>query len=331
VLGRFWQLRGHLHEGRRRLATMLALPGAEEPTLARAKALEAAGALALYQGELQATRALLKESLALYRQHGQQSGIAWALFHLGWMCHDHFREKAARRFLHEALVLFRLLGDRRGVAQALNALGLVAMVESDLSLAVALHEESLALSRDLNDRWAVAWALTNLGIDRVTLAKLGRGEARAANGLYEEALTIWQELGERRHLAFTHMNMADCAIHDGDFRLAAPRLELSLAMFEDLDEVNGLFMSVSMGATMMWTLGRYEEAVRLFGATYGQAKATGRRMYPLKETLTERLLDEARQHLLGAELFEITWAAGFAMPLSEAVAYMRQELALLAS
>jgi tetratricopeptide (TPR) repeat protein len=308
---------------------VLALPGAEAPTLARAKALDAAGALALYQGDLHATRALLKDSLALYRQHAHQSGTAWVLFHLGWMCHDHFREKAARRILHEALALFRLLGDRRGVARTLNALGLVAMVEGHVSLACALHEESLALSRDLDDRWAIAWALTNLGVDRVTEAKLGRGDAHAAHELYEEALVIWHELGERRHLAFTHMNMADCAIQDGDFSLAIPRLELSLVMFADLDEHNGLFLAVSIGATLLWALGRHAESVRLLGATYGRARATAQRMYPLKVLLTEQLLKDAREGLLGADVFDAAWTDGFAMPLPEAAVYLRQELAPL--
>jgi tetratricopeptide (TPR) repeat protein len=300
------------------------VPGAEAPTLARARVLDAAGALALYQGDLSATRALLKDSLALYRQHRHQSGVAWVLFHLGWMCHDHYLERVARRFLNESLALFRELEDRRGVARALNALGLVEMVAGDITLACALHEESLALSRQVGDRWAIAWALSNLGVDLVTLAKLDRGDIHSAQPLFEEGLRIWHELGERRHLAFTQMNMADCAIQARDFHQASQLLEQSLTLFTDLDDVNVLFFAVSVGSSLVWALQRYEPAVRLIGATYGRAKARTGRMYPLKESMTLERLDTARG-ILGGEAYERAWIAGCAMTLPEAAAYFRQQ------
>ena len=46
ALWRFWQVRGYWAEGREHLAGLLALPGAEAPTAARAKALHGAGMLA---------------------------------------------------------------------------------------------------------------------------------------------------------------------------------------------------------------------------------------------------------------------------------------------
>src|SRR5262249_21920298 len=40
VMGRFWEIRGHLQEGRARLAELLTLPAASAPTVARALALD---------------------------------------------------------------------------------------------------------------------------------------------------------------------------------------------------------------------------------------------------------------------------------------------------
>jgi non-specific serine/threonine protein kinase len=325
VLGRFWQLRGHLHEGRRRLGSLLALPGAEAPTLARAKVLDAAGALALYQGDMAATRALLGESLMLYRQQRHASGVAWVLFHLGWMSHDHQRERAARRFLREALDLFRVLDDRRGVARALNALGMVAMVEGDLDLACELHRESLDLSRAIGDGWAVAWALTNFATDLNTLAKIGRGDAHAARPLFEESLTIWSELGERRHLAFAQMNLADAAMCEGNFAEARERLEHSIALFTDLEDSQGMYFSVCIGSQLLWDSGQHAEVVRLIAATYGRVKAAGGKMYPMIENPTEEQLTVART-LLGPEGFEAAWTDGSAMSVAGAVQYMRERI-----
>ena len=67
VLGRA----GLLEEGREHLAGMLALPGAQARTAARARALYGAGA-GLAQGDLGAARALLEESLAIFRELGDK-------------------------------------------------------------------------------------------------------------------------------------------------------------------------------------------------------------------------------------------------------------------
>src|SRR5438309_805223 len=62
---------------------MLALPGAQARTAARAKALLGAGKLAHFQGDCGAARALFEESLAIFRELGCKRGIAWSLRSLG--------------------------------------------------------------------------------------------------------------------------------------------------------------------------------------------------------------------------------------------------------
>src|SRR5919199_1118319 len=59
ALWRFWWVRGHLTEGRERLAALLALPGAAARTPGRAQALAGAGGLAFYHGDYAAAHALL--------------------------------------------------------------------------------------------------------------------------------------------------------------------------------------------------------------------------------------------------------------------------------
>jgi len=64
ALWRFWFTRGHLGEGRRWLETVLAA-GASLPAALRAKALNAAGRLALRQGDDASAQKVLEESLSL--------------------------------------------------------------------------------------------------------------------------------------------------------------------------------------------------------------------------------------------------------------------------
>ncbi len=68
ALWRFWQLAGFVEEGRRALARILAMPGAEEPTVIRARALEATGGLQYWSADIAAADAAYRAELALARQ-----------------------------------------------------------------------------------------------------------------------------------------------------------------------------------------------------------------------------------------------------------------------
>src|SRR5262249_51519680 len=72
----FWQIRGHLSEGQEYLTALLARPGAQSRTAARADALNGAGRLAFDLGDYASSRALHEEGLAIYRELGDQIEIA---------------------------------------------------------------------------------------------------------------------------------------------------------------------------------------------------------------------------------------------------------------
>jgi len=54
----------------------------------------------------------------------------------------------AEALLHEGLALFKELGDQWGIALALRWLGILAGTRGEFSQAAALQEESLALNRE---------------------------------------------------------------------------------------------------------------------------------------------------------------------------------------
>jgi predicted ATPase len=318
VLGSYWQIRGHLREGRRRLELLLNLPVAAAPTLARAKALYSAGLLTLYQGDLPATSAFLKESLTLFRQHQHLSGVAWVLIHLGWLCHDHFRLKAARRFLQEALVLCRQLDDRTGLARCLNVQGMVANNSGDIGRACALHRECLVLSREVDDRWGTAWALANLGWDLMILAEIGQGDPNSAEVVLEEALVIWQELGERRHIAFCQMNLGVIAVLQGRLGLAQDRISVAASAFTEMDDRVAMGILLTNWSMLLWAQGQLEQFVRAFAASVAQMPSN-RHDHLAAPIMDQRL--ETAGATLGRARFDAVWADGGAMTLEAAVAY----------
>jgi predicted ATPase len=105
----FWQIRGHLAEGGRRLER--ALQADEDPTAARVKALNGAAELAIARGDVAAGRARAEEALALSRELGDPRGIARSTWALGYVAVEEGDLAGAQRLLAESVREFRALGD----------------------------------------------------------------------------------------------------------------------------------------------------------------------------------------------------------------------------
>jgi len=118
ALWRFWQMRGHLHEGRARFEAILALPHSREHPEARMEALEAAGGVAYWQGDMEAAAAWYGQCIELTRSHGDRRALANALYNAAFpKMVDSSDPEGGRALVDEALPIFRELGDRAGVAR----------------------------------------------------------------------------------------------------------------------------------------------------------------------------------------------------------------------
>ena len=204
VLWRFWWRRGHIGEGRERLAAALAVAEREPaPALARARAVYGSAYMAFVQGDYDVVQPLFAESLAMSRAAGNLAAQATALNGLGHAAYQQRDYDTAQAFHEESLALQRTLKDPTGIAIALNNLGLVAISRGDYTLARAQLEESLALSRQMGDRWGIATTLNNLA-----LAARGQQDYVAACALIAESLAIRSELGDKYGIAFCLAGLA---------------------------------------------------------------------------------------------------------------------------
>jgi predicted ATPase/DNA-binding CsgD family transcriptional regulator len=184
----FWEVHGHLSEGRRWLEKALA-GAADAPLGTRIKGLHAAGYLAARQGDFLAARSFFEEGLAIQRRLGDQPGIATFLTSLALVAEEEGDLTAAGARCEESLVIFRRLGDQWSIARTLNNLGLVHYMRGDHPQARRLYEESLALFRGLGDKRSIAVLLGNLGL---TLCQ--QREFAAARINHVEGLRLRREL-----------------------------------------------------------------------------------------------------------------------------------------
>jgi len=187
----FWQVRGHLREGRLRLSRLLTAAAPSEALATRAKALRGAGALAREQGDHAAAEALHRESLAIRRELGDRSGTALALGSLGLVALERGNFDAARALEEESLAIQREVGDLPSVAQVLNCLGELSYYQGDYATARARLEESVALYRQLRNDWGVSMSVNNLA-----MVARAEGDLAEALSLLKEGLLIRRELGD---------------------------------------------------------------------------------------------------------------------------------------
>lgn len=206
ALAEFWRLHGHLTEGSQWLARMLAgAPCAPEPV--RAKALLEFGSLVLRQGAISEASRMGDESLALYRELGDQDGIAHALVLSGSAAHFLGNDEQAKLLLQESLPLFEQVGDRSGYAYAQLWMARGEMRRGEHARAAALLEVSLGVFREVGDKDNLSFALGSLG----DLARHQGDYARAAS-LRKESLRLAWEAGSPVEVSFALEQLAMIAM-----------------------------------------------------------------------------------------------------------------------
>ncbi len=227
LLARFWDMHGHLSEGRRWLDQVLmrgndyGAGGTEvksqvpNPQI-KAKALNAAGNLARKQADTVQAVALLEEALTLRRELGQPLEISQTLNNLGAVLYHDGDYERALKFYEESLAIKQKLGDKRSLALSLNNLGELHRTLKNDQKALDLFDESLTLLREVGDIFNIALVLLNLGV-----TTYDQGNYRRASTLLTESLELLGELGDKLHIAEALERLATLATELANVALAA--------------------------------------------------------------------------------------------------------------
>ena len=354
----FWYFRGYLSEGRDWIERALAAAGDERRTAAGAKALDAAGRLALLQDDYAVMRPRLEESVAVWRAVGDDQGLAYALANLGIATAYRNRDVSAggHLLIEEAVDRFRATGDQWGLAFALDLMGDVTGLLGGDDLTVALcKEESLATYRELGDQWGIATELSELGQlalrqgdydtartqleEAVTLEQVAgdrwfaahsirslgdiawhQGDLARAQALYNESLALYRELGDTLRASAALRNLGHIARDQGDYGEAAILFRRSLRLVHDLGNEQTVALCLAALAGVAALQGRHERAARLFGAADALREAS-RGLQPAPDLAASERGQTVARAALGEAAFARAWDEGRALPVAEAVAY----------
>ena len=216
ALWRFWQSRGYLREGRVWADRVLALSGATLPQ--RMRSLEAAGGLAYWMADQDATRRIYGEMYERAKAHGSAAERANAAYNLSftYFVSNAHNDAEAERLLNESIAAYREIGDHDGIARAAWALSTMLAQGRDhpperLLRAQGLATEAYEHHRSAENRFNIGWDLFVLG-----LIALKMGDLREADARWREGLQIFVDAGDTSGLVIMLSNFGEIALAQGD-------------------------------------------------------------------------------------------------------------------
>jgi non-specific serine/threonine protein kinase len=313
----FWLLRSFLADGRKRIGELLAAaPRGPAADAARAKALNAAGVLALRLDDYLEARARFGESLEIRRERGDRRGIAVVLHNIGIVDLERSEYASARASLEQSLAIVRELDDRWAVANTLSNLAKIARDQGDQAAARSLYEESLALYRTLGYQHGTGWSLTGLGM----IAQDAR-DYPAARALYEEGLAIFRKAGDRHRIGISMRHLGTMARLQGDFALAEVLFKEALVIGRELGDRKEIVIHSLEGLASSVANAFPGRAARFWGAAERERTDIGSPLPPSDKSDYEQQVAAGRAALGDDAAFDLAWRAGREMTLDEAVQY----------
>jgi predicted ATPase/DNA-binding CsgD family transcriptional regulator len=237
----FWFRRAHFTEGAFLMERALAMAHTHVPVVVRAKALRCAGHLVDAQGDAERGEVLLAESVALFRESGNQVERGRTFFPFGMIAAGRGEPATARSRYEEGLAIAREAGDKLGIANLLHTSGNVARLQGEYARAYTLFEESAALFKELGNKGGIASS-------RLRLAELmfAQGEHRKVLALAEEALARHREMGDKARIAETLDLLGQLALQQGHTANARVYFEESLMIWKELNDQMGIVASLSL-------------------------------------------------------------------------------------
>jgi predicted ATPase/class 3 adenylate cyclase len=191
----YWRLDGRLAERRSIALSVLDIHGADVPSRARMRALEAAGSLFYDSGDNDRADSLYREQLEVARKIGDQQGATDALFNLAFTEDWQGRHAEALARVEELVASYRELGDERSLARTEVLRASILFVDNEND-ARRILEAAHARFRALDDLLYEAMAASMIGG-----AYLKQGHSRAAARWFVEMLVVVREIGDMPRVA----------------------------------------------------------------------------------------------------------------------------------
>ncbi len=245
ALWRLWQVRGYLREGLVWAERVLALISGDPSS--RMRALETAGGLAYWMGDLVPTERYYREAYELAGSVGTEAERAKSAYNLSFAYTFAGSEGHSKAFvlLEEALAIFRKVGDRASIGRTAFALGSLygegsGHTREDFLKSRQFAHEALAEHRALGNRFDIAWDLYGTGLAAFMLGDLDDAERD-----WRAALQMFVDASDSSGIVIHLSNFAELAKVRGDLE----RHDTLVGAWTALSQRTGVGLPTLFGVT----------------------------------------------------------------------------------
>ncbi|HMQ32619.1 MAG TPA: LuxR C-terminal-related transcriptional regulator [Chloroflexaceae bacterium] len=292
--------------------------------------LRAALEWALESGDIAAASRMMSGTLLFWIVYGRQhEGIHWSqrlLARIGEVEPEH-----QVRLLRSAALLV-IYQDREAAERLARRAVAVARADGDkrqlgwslwaLSTTMLSGPEAEAVSQEALVLFQEVGDQPGLGLVYNSIGERARlsGDHAGARSAYERSLAIAERTGDARRQYYVLYNLAFVAQREGDHREAMRMIHRSLVLCQSLGVQTDVIQELLALAGSLAALGKPLQAARLLGAAHAFLQRSDALIDPSDQPEHDRNMAFVRAQL-GEAAFEAAWAEGQAMTFDQAVAY----------
>jgi len=214
----------------------------------------------------------------------------------------------------ECLQMARISGDPVDLRNALTVIGKLATCEGRFGDALEPLLESVEICRSLGVSWELGTSHLNYGD-----ALLHSGQVAEAEGVYQEGLRIYEQLGDAVFEARTKNALAHTALAENHIERAESLATDALTGFTRQRERIGVAAVLDTLAAVAAARSDAERAARLDGASASIHETIASRPAPYEHAITGRFIKTAQAAL--ANRWRPAWDAGHDLSMEDAIDY----------
>jgi tetratricopeptide (TPR) repeat protein len=224
-----------------------------------------------------------------------------------------FDTDAALAYHEEGAQLWREVGDPERIAGVLRSLATVALEQRAYERAEELLSESRSLALQVGNTWEVA-ATTNL----IGVSELFRGQAMDAIAQHQQAVQIWEELGDLAHVVAALGSLGWAYLQTGQLDEAAEAYARAIQLAieqEDVVQVSWCFTGAAVLALVRDA--DPSQSATLFAAAGRVRDETGTPTWASTREAIDDYCRVAREQA-GDRDFDQAWSRGAGLSTEEA-------------
>ena len=224
------------------------------------------------RGQFREAKAAWEEALNLYRQIGDQKGMAQSLSNLGAAYSALGEYVQAIDYHQQSLVIRRQIGDQKDVAYSISNLGAVYRYQGDYAQATNKFQQSLKIFQKIGDQRGVANSLNNFGNVYHSL-----GDDAQAIDYYQQSLKIFQKIGDQRGVGSSLLGLGLAYGSLGDNVQAINYHQESMKIMRKIGGQQEIAASLNNLGESYDSQGNYAQAIEYYQKSLGLLRKVGYR------------------------------------------------------